>query len=148
LLELRFAFTWDNEALRFHADVTDTPPGYQRPKERKEMVELLVDPQSDGLIWRGKEDLHFVFRPNGEAWEWSHNRAAAAKIVRTEHGYTIDAEIPWSVIGLTPAKGLEFGITTAVVTAGRYEWEPSLKLNWNFFLRSDERYGLGTIKLE
>ena len=39
-------------------------------------------------------------------------------------------------------------LTTAVATDGRYEWEPSLKLNWNFFLRPDERYGLGRLKLE
>ena len=148
LLELRFAFTWDNEALYYHADVTDTPPGYEPPSERKELVELLIDPQNDGLVWRGSEDLHFVYRPNGEAWEWSHNRAAEATIVRTDHGYRIDGRIPWSVIGLTPAPGLELKVTTAVATTGRYEWEPSLKLNWSFFLRSDDRFGLGTLKLE
>ena len=73
---------------------------------------------------------------------------ADATIVRTAHGYTIDATIPWSVIGLTPAPGIEFGVTTAVATDGRYEWEPSLKLNWNFFLRPDEKFGLGKLKLE
>lgn len=148
LLELRFTFTWDNEALHFHAEATDTPPGYKRPTERRELVELLVDPQSDGLVWRGSDDLHFVYRSSGEAWEWSRNRAAPATIVRTEYGYTVDADIPWSVIGLTPKPGLEFGITTAVATDGRYEWEPSLKLNWRFFQRRDERFGLGTLRLE
>jgi len=148
LLELRFAFTWDNEALHFHAEATDTPPGFKRPAERKEMVELLIDPQNDGLVWRGAEDLHFVYRPTGEAWEWSRNRSARAAIVRNESGYTVDAEIPWSLLGLTPSAGLEFGVTTAVATDGRHEWEPSLKLNWRFFQRRDERFGLGTLKLE
>ncbi|MEO6003821.1 MAG: glucoamylase family protein [Opitutus sp.] len=148
LLELRFAFTWDNEGLHFHAEATDTPPGYKRPTERKELVELLIDPQSDGLVWRGIDDLHFVYRSSGEAWEWSRNRAAPATIVRTESGYTVDADIPWSLIGLTPSPGLEFGITTAVATDGRHEWEPSLKLNWRFYQRRDERYGLGTLRLE
>ena len=112
------------------------------------MVELLIDPQSDGLVWRGIDDLHFVYRSSGEAWEWSRNRAAPATIVRTESGYTVDADIPWSLIGLTPSPGLEFGITTAVATDGRHEWEPSLKLNWRFYQRRDERYGLGTLRLE
>ena len=148
LLELRFAFTWDNEALYFHAEATDTPAGYKPSEERKELVELLVDPQLDGLIWRGSDDLHFIYRSSGEAWEWSRNRATPGIIVRTETGYTVEAAIPWSVLGLTPASGLEFGMTTAVATAGRYEWEPSLKLNWRFFQRRDERYGLGILRLE
>src|ERR1035438_4314731 len=29
-LELRFALTWDKEALHFHADVVDTPPDRKR----------------------------------------------------------------------------------------------------------------------
>lgn len=148
LLELRFAFTWDNEALHFHAEAIDTPPNYKRPPDRRELVELLVDPKSDGLVWRGPDDFHFVFRSNGEAFEWTRNRPTAAKIVRTEQGYTVEADIPWSQLGLTPAPGLEFRLTTAVATDGRYEWEPTLKLNWRFFQRPDERYGLGLLKLE
>ena len=60
----------------------------------------------------------------------------------------VEADIPWSVIGLTPRAGLELGVTTAVATDGRYEWEPSLKLNWRFYQRRDERYGLGVLKLQ
>lgn len=148
ILELRFALTWDNEALHFHAEAIDTPPGTQRPPDRRELVELLIDPKSDGLVWRGPEDLHFIFRSTGEAVEWNHNRSVPADIRRTETGYTVVATIPWSLLGLTPRPGLEFGLTTAVATDGRFEWEPSLKLNWRFFQRRDERYGLGTVRLE
>ena len=148
LIELRFTFTWDNEALHFHAEATDTPPGYKPPTQRRELVELLIDPQADGLVWRGSDDLHFVYRSSGEAWEWSRNRAASATILRNETGYTVDADIPWSVIGLTPTPGLELSLTTAIASDGSHEWEPSLKLNWRFFQRRDERYGLGVLKLE
>jgi hypothetical protein len=147
-LELRFAFTWDNEALHFHAEAMDTPPGFTRPPERKEFVELLVDPQNDGMFWRGPDDFQFVFKSTGESWEWCRNRPAAAQILRTDHGYTVEADIPWSLLGLTPHPGLEFGVSPAVATDGRHEWEPSLKLNWRFFQRRDERFGLGTLRLE
>jgi hypothetical protein len=147
LLELRFAFTWDNQALHFHAEATDTPPNYSRPPERREQVELLIDPKGDGHVWGGTDDFDFVFRSNGEAHEWSHNRPAPASIRQTAQGYTIDADIPWSVIGLTPAPGLEISLSPAVATGGRYEWEPSLKLNWRYFERRDEHFGLGTLEL-
>ena len=49
---------------------------------------------------------------------------------------------------MTPRPGLEFNATTAVASDGRYEWEPSLKLNWRFFQRRDERYGLGVVQLQ
>ncbi len=148
MLELRFTFTWDNEALHFHAEAIDTPPGYQRPAERSEAVELLIDPKGDGLVWRGPEDFHFLFRPTGYATELNHARPTPARIQRTASGYTIEASIPWSVLGMTPRPGLEVNLTTAIATSGRYEWEPSLKLNWRFYQRRDERYGLGIVTLQ
>lgn len=147
-LELRFAFTWDNQALHFHAEAIDTPPGFQRPAESKEFVELMIDPQADGYVWRGPDDFRFIFRSNGTALDSSHNRPVPATIALTPHGYTVDATIPWSTIGLTPAAGIEVHLSAAVATDGRYEWEPSLKLNWRFFERRDERFGLGTLRLE
>jgi len=148
VLELRFAFTWDNEALRFHAETTDMPPDGKRPADRREFVELLIDPRQDGFIWRGPEDLQFVFRSTGESWEWSKNRAVPATIQLTDRGYTVDAVIPWSQLGLTPSRGLEFRVSAAVATDGRYEWEPSLKLNWRFFKQRDDRYSLGLLRLD
>lgn len=148
LLELRFAFTWDNEALYFHAEATETPPNTDPTTAAHEIVELLIDPQGDGLVWRGPEDFHFVFRGSGEAIEYNHNRPADARVARTPEGYTVEATIPWSLLGLTPRPGLELNLTTAVARNGRYEWEPSLKLNWRFFQRRDERYGLAKITLQ
>ncbi len=148
VLELYFTFTWDNESLHFHANVVDTPAGYHPPHERREEVELLIDPKSDGFVWGGADDFHFVFRATGEVYDLNHKRAVPATMRRTKEGYTVDSDIPWSQIGLTPKPGLEFGVTTAVATDGRYEWEPSLKLNWRFYERRDERYGLGTLKLQ
>jgi hypothetical protein len=40
------------------------------------------------------------------------------------------------------------GVSPAVVSEGTFEWEPSLKLNWRYYGRRDERFGLGTLRLE
>ena len=124
VLELYFAFTWDHVALHFHATAIDTPEGYRPPHERQEQVELLIDPKSDGYVWGGADDFHFVFRANGDVFDLNHNHAVPVVVRRTKQGYTVDADIPWSQLGLTPTKGLSLGVTTAVATGGRYEWEP------------------------
>lgn len=148
ILELHFSFTWDHEALHFHAEAIDTPPNSARPEFRKELVELFVDPKADGYVWRSPDDFQFIFRSDGDAFELCHSRPAPATIRRNAQGFTVDADIPWSVLGLTPVRGLTFNVSAAVATDGRYEWEPSLKLSWRFFQQPDERFGLGTLTLE
>jgi hypothetical protein len=47
-----------------------------------------------------------------------------------------------------PYPGLEFDATASVTAGGNNEWDPSLELSWRYYGRSDDRFGLGTIKLE
>ena len=80
--------------------------------------------------------------------EWFHNRPADARITKTKNGYTVEADIKWSDLKLTPHPGLEFDATASVTAGGNSEWDPSLELSWRYFGRSDDRFGLGTVKLE
>ena len=146
-LTMRFAFTWDKDALHFHAKVMDDLPKLTTPSPRNG-VELFVDPKSDGLVWSGPDDSQFSFRANGAVTEWFHNRPVHGEVRRTDQGYEVEADIPWADIGLTPRSGLVIGVSPAVVSEGTFEWEPSLKLNWRYYCRADERYGLGTLRLE
>ena len=146
-LAMQFAFTWDKDALHFHATVMDELPKLTTPSPRNG-VELFVDPQNDGLIWSGADDSQFSFRANGAVTEWFHNRPVQAEVRHTDQGYEVEATIPWSDLGLTPRSGLVIGVSPAVVSEGTFEWEPSLKLNWRYFGRADERYELGTLRLE
>jgi hypothetical protein len=146
-LELRFAFTWDRKALHYHAEVLDTPTGFTTPSGTRG-VELFVNPQNDGLLWAGPDDFQFSYRPNGQFEEWFHGGNAAATVRITEHGYVIDADIPWTKLQLTPRTGVEIGVSPAVVTEGKQEWDPSLKLNWRFYQRPDDRISLGVLRLE
>ncbi len=147
-LELRFAFSWDEAALHFHAVVYDTPPGSNPSPDRTEAVELFVDPQSDGLEWASPDDFQFSYDTRLGPGEFFRGVVSEATIERTETGYTVHAILPWDVLGLIPTPGLELAISPAVVRSGPGEYDPSLKLNWRFFRRLDERVELATLKLE
>jgi hypothetical protein len=145
-LELRFALTWDKQALHFHAEAMDTPSGFQTPAGRRS-VELFINPRRDGLVWLTPENFQFAYTPGGSAMEWFHNRPMKARIRGTEHGYTVDSDISWSDLGIAPKPELEFDLTASVTAAGTTEWDPSLELSWRYYQRADERFGLGTVRL-
>ena len=147
-LEFRFAVTWDFTALHFHAEVTDTPAGYKFPADFKRTVELFVDPDGDGLIWSGPRDYQFTYRVGIGSREQYHRVANEASITPTSHGYTIEARIPWTSIGLTPKPGLEFGLSPAAIREGRHEWDATLKLNWSYVAQRAGEYRLGRVRLQ
>jgi len=146
-LELHFALTWDKTALHFHGEVLDTPTGFTEPAGRRS-VELFINPKRDGLVWLSSKDFQFAFKPDGTAMEWFHKQPANARIRRTKDGYRVDADIKWSELGLTPRPGLEFDATASVTAGGNNEWDPSLELSWRYYVRADDRFGLGTVRLE
>jgi hypothetical protein len=146
-LEMRFAFTWDAAALHFHAEVVDTPAGFNVPPERHRLVELFVDPANDGLVWAGPGDYQFIFPQDGRTTESFHHVAAQAKIRRTAQGYIIESSLPWTSLGLKPRGGLELGVSPAVLSEGTREWEPSLKLNWSCAPENETRTRLGRLRL-
>ena len=146
-LEFRFALTWDATALHFHAEITDAPAGFEVPAGRNRIVELFIDPEGDGLKWSGPKDYQFTYRLGDAQQEIFNHAASQATITPTAHGYTVEAVIPWSSLGLTPKPGLEFGVSPAAISEGTKEWEPTIKLNWSYFpLRAGE-YRLGRVRL-
>ncbi|HXQ81245.1 MAG TPA: glucoamylase family protein [Opitutaceae bacterium] len=146
-LELRFALTWDKEALHFHADVLDTPPGFSAPAGRRSL-ELFINPKRNGLVWLSPDNFQFAFKPDGSAMEWFHNRPAAARIRATAHGYVVEADIKWTELGIVPRPGLMLDLTASVTAAGINEWDPALELSWRYYRRADDTFGLGTARLE
>jgi hypothetical protein len=145
-VELRFALTWDRKALHFHAEAQDTPSGV-RPPEGRRSVELFVNPNRDGLVWLTPDNFQFAFRPEGSAMEWFHNRPVKARIDRNERGYTVDSDIEWSQLRISPKPDMEFDLTASITAAGTNDWDPSLELSWRYYQRADERFGLGTAHL-
>ncbi|MFZ5496473.1 MAG: glucoamylase family protein [Verrucomicrobiota bacterium] len=147
-LAFRFAFTWDEAALHFHAEVTDTPAGYTVPAKRKRVVELYVDPERDGLVWTGPRDFQFTYALTEGMRETFNHVPNRSRFTPAAEGYSLEASIPWTSLGVTPRPGLELGVSPAVVAAGKREWEALIKLNWSFQPLRAGIYRLGTIRLE
>lgn len=155
-IELKFAFTWDQKALHFHAVVVDSPAGYQVPVERNRLVEVFLDPAHDGLLWLGAGDYQFGFirshhwelKNTSDVVEFFHHVNGRGKVTPTADGYTVEASIPWSVLGLTPQPGLEFGACPAVVAEGTKEWEPTIKLTWSYVREDESHVRLGILTLQ
>lgn len=155
-VELKFAFTWDKDALHFHAIVVDSPAGYQLAPERNRLVEVFLDPAHDGLLWLGAGDYQFGFirshhwelKNTTDAVEFFHHATSTGKITPTADGYTVEAAIPWSVLGVTPKPGLEMGACPAVVAEGTKEWEPTIKLTWSYVREDESHVRLGVLTLQ
>ena len=146
-LRFRFAVTWDQAALHFHAEITDNLPGYRMPVERNRLVELFVDPAGDGLIWTGPQDYQFTYRVGGGTKELFNQMPSDALITETADGYTITATIPWTSLRLVPTPGLTFGLSPAAISEGTREWEPMIKLNWSYTTQYAGEYRLGRVRL-
>ncbi|MFI5356752.1 MAG: glucoamylase family protein [Opitutales bacterium] len=147
-LVLRFAFTWDETALHFQAEVTDTPAGFHPPPARHRSVELFLAADGQGLTWAGTKDYQFIFPVDAAAGEIFHQTPIQARITPTEHGYMVEAAIPWTRLGVAPRPGVEIGASPAVVTEGVHDAEAMLKLNWSFVPQSSGASRLGRITLQ
>jgi hypothetical protein len=146
-LSFRFALTWDHNALYFSAEVTDNLPGYKLPLKRNRLMELFVDPAGDGLVWTGPKDYQFTYRLGDGTKELFNQVPCQARIAETTTGYTVDATIPWSSLGLVPAPGLSFGLSPAAISEGVREWDPMIKLNWSYATQFAGNYRLGRVRL-
>lgn len=147
-LEMRFAFTWDQQALHFHAEVADAPFGYQMPERSNRFVELYLDAVNDNFIWTGKDDYQFFIDIKGAVNEWFHHAPAQSNVRICDNGYAVEVDIPWKSLNLTPQVGMEIGVGPGVTRESFREWQPTLKLNWCFQREEDERIILGNVRLE
>ena len=147
---MRFAFAWDETNLYFCANVTDPDVVSERPPERihlQDVVELFVDPGCDGLIWGSTNDFQFGFAVTNKCYEWFGRRIPTdVKVEPAREGYTVRAAIPWTLLGIKPAAGLEIGMTPEIDSVSRVD-EPAVKLNWRWRVQDGRAY-LGTLKLE
>jgi len=148
MIAMKFAFTWSEEGLHFHAQAIDQTPAYTLPADCNRFVELFIDSRHDGFVWLGTDDHQFYFTAGGVVKEWFHNRVSRAAVKLSSNGYAVEALIPWEAIKVTPKPGLELGVAPAVMIEGTKEWEPSLKLNWCYQRLHDGQVRLGRLVLQ
>ncbi len=129
----RFAFAWDDTALHFRADVRNADLVNNRPSDKlweQDCVELFIDPQNDGLRWGDKADFQFGFAVTNKCWEWFGGRRQIKAVAQpTTSGYEVEATIPWSLLGVTPARGTILRVSPAIKNTGHgkaeWNWQPT-----------------------
>ncbi|QQE12557.1 hypothetical protein JD969_03560 [Planctomycetota bacterium] len=145
----KFAFTWDENKLVFHAQVSDIKIKQKQPANKlylDDCVELFIDPKNDGIKWKNKEDWQIGFAPPKRVYEWfGENRShdAVIKTNKNNNGFTVRYEFQWSELGLNPRKGLMLGVSPVVnQTELRYEG----KTEWHF-VNNGKKIEVGLLRL-
>ena len=154
-------FWWDEKFLYMTAKILDDSLVAQRKAGqiwRDDLLELFIDPQGDGFAWGSTQDIQMGFSPGpvpseARSWVWPKDfdpvkhGVIELKIEKHESGYQIEAKIDWKFLGITPGKGVSFGLTPALHDLDKDGSEG--KLTW-FFLPDGQsnRNVLGEVKLE
>jgi len=114
----RFKVRYDTIGLTVGVEVTD-PALFNDSGAtwyNDDSVEVYIDANNDKTAVYGADDHQFSVRYNeGILREQDGNvGGASADTVNIAGGYTVEFDIPWSDLGLTPAQGLKVGIDIGV----------------------------------
>jgi tetratricopeptide (TPR) repeat protein len=119
-LSADFKTLYDKEALYFLVDVTDD----QLVSDSVESwlddgVEIFIDADNSKSNVYGDHDYQFHFDWDSTApavGESHHNQTAGVQyaFARRDGGYRLEAKIPWSTLGVTPAPGKRIGLDVQV----------------------------------
>ncbi len=131
----KFAFAWDEDNLYFTIQIVDRAVINDREPEKiyeQDCVELYIDPQNDGLRWGNRADCQYGFAVTDKRWEWFDRRVGLTATTQpVSGGYVVQAAIPWTVLGVAPAKGKVLQVSPAVNSIGS-PGGAAMKLNWNW----------------
>lgn len=158
----KIRFAWDEEALYFMAEVTDSSVVLRKNGAsiwRDDLLEIFVDPSGDGLFWYGPKDYQIGFRVDPEdgsvqTWSWfqggedpSLKGEVAARGFVDRRGYLIEGAIRWRYLGMRPEAGNVVRISPAIHDQDKDR--TSGKLQW-FFRNEEEyrRFSLGKVVLK
>lgn len=150
---------WDDKFLFVTAKIQDDSLIAKRAGEqiwRDDLLELFIDPQGDGFKWGSMQDIQLGLSPGplgARSWVWPRKfdpvkRGAVQLEIKTRpDGYDIEAKIAWGLLGITPGKGVKFGLTPALHDIDKDGTEA--KLTW-FFLPDGKNNvnTLGEVTLE
>ncbi|MGH2627140.1 MAG: sugar-binding protein, partial [Anaerolineales bacterium] len=127
-----YAWGWDATFLYLAIRVTDdvhVPGPRGETMYRGDIVELQFDANLAGdftQAFMSADDSQFGLSPGDfasqppEAYRWYPTQYAAAaasvwvRATKTGEGYTLEASLPWAVLGATPAAGSRFGFALSL----------------------------------
>ncbi len=153
-------FMWDDKYLYFAAEVIDNDiesPYKNDAIYRNDCIELFIDPDNDGLMWRNPLDYQIGFSPaeketeNAQSWSWFQlgktQDLVLVSSTKTQKGYTVESAIKWEFLNLKPEIGLKIGISIAAHDLDYDDNTPTGKLNWHYIYKYHEPYELGELNL-
>lgn len=130
----RFAFLWDAEALHLRVRVADADVSNDaKPAKlfKQDSVEVFLDPDHDGMVWKDRDDFRIGLSPMGQRWEWFGQRDGyGSQIVRTDDGYEVRATFPWRWLKARAKAGQTLGATVAIKSVDQDDG--LIRLNWCF----------------
>lgn len=155
-------FGWNEDALFFFVKVTDEDVVLKKSGKniwQDDLIELYIDVEGDGLIWKDARDYQIGFRPavqGGEAQVWSWFQDATEGVSRNQayaygytdpKGYVLEGFVKWKFLGIRPRGGVAVRLSVALHDVDRNRSEG--KLQWFFRNeRNFQRFELGKILLE
>ncbi len=152
-LSARVRFAWDENALYFAADVSDSSLIARKRRKniwQDDLLEIYIDPEGNGLYWNNPMDFQIGFRPDPESegveiWSWFQGATnqpdlsgLSARGFVYGKGYLIEGSIRWSFLGMEPpepGKVLRLSVALHDIDKDRSEG----KLQW--FFRNEEEFG-------
>lgn len=133
LVSAKFYFSWDDQALHLKVDVADERVDAAVDIEKlrqRDTVEVFIDPQNDGMTWGDPTDFQFGISVPNQVWEWfGQRRGAQATVTPTEHGYSVEAAIPFELINIKPEPGQTLAASVAIKSSDPHDTRP-VRLNW------------------
>jgi hypothetical protein len=114
--------SWDNNYLHIRVDTIDDR--FVRDSNAPwsdDSIEIFVDADgSRNSSFDGRNDFHFIFRWRDNQVNLSQSSPRRPNIGilqtmnRTVNGYTLEASIPWSTLGVIPQQGSIIGLEVQV----------------------------------
>ena len=114
--------SWDNRYLHVRVDTTDDRFVKDSAAPwSDDSIEVFVDADgSRGTQFDGRNDFHFIFRWRDHQVNLSQSSPRRANLgviqsmTRNNKGYTLEASIPWSTLGVHPQQGAIIGLEVQV----------------------------------
>jgi hypothetical protein len=119
-LSANFKTMYDSQALYLLVDVTDDQLVHDSAEYwNDDGVELFIDAENTKSNVYGDKDYQYHFdwdRTAPTMGEVRHNKTNGVQyaFARTDKGYRLEAKLPWSTLGTTPAAGKKIGLDVHV----------------------------------
>lgn len=130
----RFAFMWDDDALHLRVHVNDDEIVNDEDADelhQGDSVEIFLDPDHDGMVWRDTDDFRIGVAPTGQRYEWFGQRVGFGSVILVnDDGYELRCTFPWKFLGHRPRAGQTLGGTVALKSVD--EVDGLIRLNWAF----------------